>query len=341
MRVERAVCGLLAIGLGVGLWLLYGGAGAAPQAAEVPSTGLPQNPLRNGEHAPPADGPTKALVKAADSGHDSTNKPATGGTAPEVVGSLASPIVPTTGDAPTVEAAVGQHPLDACLAVAKKVLTHLRKDVKDYTCVVVKQERIAGTLNQPVYMACKIRQQPFSVYMKFVKPDDVKDREVLYVTSANDGNLLAREGSGIKRAFGMVSLKPTGLLAMEGQRYPITELGLNRLVEKLIEIGERDRKYGECEVHFYKNARVNDRVCTLIEVVHPTPRRNFLFYKARIYIDDQLNVPIHYEAQLWPKQPGGEAVLDEAFTYLQLKLNPGLSDADFDFHNPTYHFVGK
>ena len=190
-------------------------------------------------------------------------------------------------------------------------------------------------------MAAKIRQQPLSVYMKFLKPDDAKDREVIYVAGANDGNLLAHEGSGWRAAFGMVSLPPTGPLAMAGQRYPITELGLTRLTEKLIEAGERDRKYGEVEVHFYTDAKVNGRVCTLIEVVHPTPRRNFLFHIARIYIDDELKVPIRYAAYLWPDESGGEPKLDECYTYLHLKLNPGLTDADFDYKNPSYHFVGK
>ena len=292
--------------------------------------------MRSGDHSPLADSPPKAPATTSNTAPKTV--PETG--VPPVIGSL-GPIKLTPSEAPTVEAAAGQHPLDACLAVADKVLAHLKKDVKDYTCVIVKQERIDGQLNPPEYMACKIRQQPLGVYMKFLKPDDVKDREVLYVNGANDGKLLAREGSGFKRVFGMVALPPTGPLAMAGQRYPITELGMTRLTEKLIEVGQRDRKYSEVEVHFYTNAKVNERVCTLIEVVHPTPRRNFLFHIARIYIDDELKVPIRYAAYLWPDQPGGEPKLDECYTYLRLKLNVGLTDTDFDYKNPSYHFVGK
>jgi outer membrane lipoprotein-sorting protein len=127
-------------------------------------------------------------------------------------------------------------------------------------------------------------------------------------------------------------------MAMEGNRYPITQIGVANLTHRLIEVAEHDKKYGECDVQFRKGAKVNDRVCTIIEVTHPIPRRNFLFHKAIVYVDDELNVPIRYEAYSWPKTPGGPPTLDEEYTYINLKTNVGLTDADFDIHNPSYHF---
>ncbi len=59
---------------------------------------------------------------------------------------------------------------------------------------------------------------------------------------------------------------------------------------------------------------------------------------ARIFVDDQLNVPVRYEAYEWPRQPGGKPELIEEYTYLNLKLNNGFTDADFDTHNKDYHF---
>ena len=221
------------------------------------------------------------------------------------------------------------------------MLDNLQKHVKDYTCVIVKQERLDGKLGEPEFMAAKIRQDPFSVYLKFLKPDDERGREVIYVAGANDGKMLIREGSGLKRSLGILSLPPTGFLAMQGNRYPISDLGLTHLTQRLLEIAGQDRRYGEVEVHFFKDAKVNDRVCTLIEVVHPIERRSFLFHKAQVYIDDELNVPIRYAAYMWPKKPGEEPPLDECYTYLKLKLNVGLTDADFDSKNPSYHFTDK
>jgi outer membrane lipoprotein-sorting protein len=93
-----------------------------------------------------------------------------------------------------------------------------------------------------------------------------------------------------------------------------------------------------CDVLFRMGAKVNDRTCTIIEVTHPVPRRTFLFHKAVIYVDDERNIPIRYEAYSWPKVPGGAPTLDEEYTYVNIHENVGLTDADFDVHNPAYHY---
>ena len=59
---------------------------------------------------------------------------------------------------------------------------------------------------------------------------------------------------------------------------------------------------------------------------------------ARIFVDDELKVPVRYAAWNWPKSPGGRPILIEEFTYLDLKLNVGLTDADFDHKNPKYSY---
>jgi len=237
-----------------------------------------------------------------------------------------------------VQPQMAEHPLAGALRMAQSSLDKINRDVKDYTCTMIKRERIDGKLGDPEYMFVKIRNQPFSVYLYFLRPEGEKGREVIYVEGRNEGKMLAHEGSGLKARFGTVSLVPTSALAMEGNKYPITQIGTKNLVKRLLEVGNQDMKYAECDVQYRKNAKVNDRVCTIIEVTHPVPRRNFLFHKALIYVDDELNVPIRYEAYMWPKTPGGRAELDEEYTYLNMKVNVGLTDADFEPSNPNYHF---
>ena len=138
--------------------------------------------------------------------------------------------------------------------------------------------------------------------------------------------------------FGTVRIKPDGTVAMIGQHYPLTELGILNLTKRLAEVAQEDVKFGECEVKFFKGGKINNRVCTCIQVVHPVPRRNFRFHMARIFVDDELNIPIRYESDDWPKEPGGPPELIEEYTYVNLKLNNGFTDADFDIKNPNYHF---
>ena len=47
---------------------------------------------------------------------------------------------------------------------------------------------------------------------------------------------------------------------------------------------------------------------------------------------------MRYEAYEWPRRPNGKPELIEEYTYLNLKLNNGFTDADFDTHNKDYHF---
>ena len=240
--------------------------------------------------------------------------------------------------AATPEPATAAHPLDPALQMARSSLQNIRENLVDYTAILIKRELINGSLTEYEYMGIKIRNRkqvngslavPFSVYMAFLKPDSVKGREVAYIENQNGGYIVAREGGLKGRFLPTVKLDPNGMLAMIGQRYPITEIGLENLVIKLIEKGERDRQRGECDVKFQQGAKVGGRQCTVLTVTHPVPRPYYDFHIAQIFIDDELNVPIRYCAYSWPKTPGGEPVLLEEYTYQNLKTNVGLTDADF------------
>jgi hypothetical protein len=222
--------------------------------------------------------------------------------------------------------------------MAYEGLEKMDKTVVDYTATVVKRERINGKLGEYEYMFTKVRHKPFSVYLYFLGPENIRGREVIYVAGKNEGKLVAHEGSGLKKLAPRVYLAPDGPVAMRGQRYPITEMGIRTLTQRLIEVGEHDKQFEECEVKFFKGAKVQDRTCTCLQVVHPTPRKQFRFHLARIYIDDELQLPIRYESFDWPRDRGGAPVLLEEYTYMKLKLNVGLTDADFDPDNANYKF---
>ena len=235
-------------------------------------------------------------------------------------------------------ATVGAHPLQPALELAQKGLAGLRGTIKDYSCTVVKRERIDGKLGEHEYMFAKIRHEPFSVYLYFLAPDTVKGQEVIYVDGKNDGNMLAHAGSGVRAMMGTVALKPQSMIAMQGNRYAITEIGVENLAKRLVEVAEHDKQFGECEVNFFPKAKVNGRICTCVQVMHPVPRRNFRFHLARVFIDDELTIPIRYEAYDWPQEQGGQPVLMEEYTYMNMKINNGFTDADFDPKNTAYKF---
>ena len=309
----------------------------------------PTRPVMRGQSTAPENKPTR--LPPADSstanapwrkdvdprdGHGGATRTASLPTPPVIPFPPAAAIKPAATRPILGPAQPGEHPLTPALKWAKSGLKDIEK-ISDYSATMVKRERIDGELGELQHMFVKVRHNPFSVYMCFLKPKEFNGQEVIYVDGQNDGNMFAH-ALGLKAMFGTVSLSPTGAMAMKGQRYPLTELGLKNMTRRLVNVASEDMKYGECEVKYYKGAKINGRVCTCVEVVHSVPRRNFLFYKARIFVDNEMNVPIRFESYGWPKEPGDRAPLQEEYTYVNIKLNQGFSDIDFDVKNPKYAF---
>ena len=244
-----------------------------------------------------------------------------------------------------------EHPLQPMIAKAEELLKKMDRDVQDYTAMLVKRERIGNVLHDYQYMQAKIRHEqrnergevtaPFSVYLNFLAPEDIKGREVIYNKGHNGGRLTAHDGgtgllAAIKSAV-TVNLDPTSERAMRGNKYPITDIGVQNLMRKLIEVATEDMKYDEVEVKVFEKTKINDRICTCMQSVHPK-RDHFRFHIARIYIDDELQLPIRYESYGWPTREGEDPPLLEEYTYLNLKINNGFTDRDFDKSNASYNF---
>lgn len=239
-----------------------------------------------------------------------------------------------------------EHPLKPLLAYAERRNPQIDSTIRDYTCLLVQRERIDGRLEKPRYMSVKLRHEqigdgevavPFSVYLHYLWPEELRGREVVYVRGRNRGKLIAHKG-GNRFSFVTVAIDPEGDLAMRDNRYPVTAMGIRNLIDRLLDVAREELQYDEIEVKYYAGAKINGRVCTVIEVTHPVRRDYFRYHLARIFIDDELALPIRYASYDWPEEENGQPPLLEEYTYLNLELNAGLSDGDFDHKNPSYGF---
>ena len=150
------------------------------------------------------------------------------------------------------------------LRIAYEIRTHINQSVKDYSCILVKRERVGerlqGTISISMPGSATRRYSdgrvvtPLSVYLYFLRPANIRGREVLYVAGQNDGKLIARRG-GSRFSYVTVTLDPLGERAMEGNRYPITEIGIKNLADRLIEAAEDEMQHhprsDECQVKFF------------------------------------------------------------------------------------------
>lgn len=227
-----------------------------------------------------------------------------------------------------------EHPLAPAIRVAQTCLEQLQ-DVRDYECVLTKRERINNQLTQQV-MYMRFREEPFSIYCKFGEP--FAGREVLYVAGQNNGMMLAHEGSGLKSLVGTVSLAVDSPEARAENRHPLTEAGLRNMLKLLIRQWELESKYGEITVQYYPDARLGEIPCRVIEVLHPQPRRQFVYHITRLYLHAETGLPVRVENYGWPQQAGGQPLLMEEYTYTQLRTNVGFTDQQFDRRCPDYKF---
>lgn len=235
------------------------------------------------------------------------------------------------------------HPLYPALELAENALDSIERNIDDYTCTLVRRERIGGKVGKHEFIRAKVRHEqtdkdehvPFSVFLQFQKPSTVEGREALYIEGDHGGRVLVRRG-GQRSPYMTSYIKPDSRLAMKENRYPITDIGFQRMVERLIDILHNDMQYDECEVNFYKGAKVANRTCTRIEVIHPHERDHFTFHKATVFVDDKDKLPVGYVSFYWPRNAGEKPRLLEEYIYTDIELNVGLTDEDFDRDNPDY-----
>ncbi|GAA4468678.1 DUF1571 domain-containing protein [Novipirellula rosea] len=239
-----------------------------------------------------------------------------------------------------------QQELKRLVKQAQASLDRCRQQVQDYTCTFLAQERVDGRLGPTKRCQAKVRHTypedenddvSTNIYIKFQSPKSIHGREVLWDSHANDGRMLVRKGGKVL-GFMTAMIEPASMLAMQGNRYPIHEFGIRRLLERLVDVGNAELSVEHVLVQSRPNVEINGRKCQYFEVVHPVRQEHLPFHIAKVYVDNELRLPILFEAFDWPEGESEDPVLMERYLYCDLKLNVGLTDADFDKSNPEYQF---
>lgn len=224
------------------------------------------------------------------------------------------------------------------IARARQAIAESRarfRSIQDYSCTFYKRERIDGKLSEMNIMTLKARTHPRSVYFKFIQP--YEGREAIWVEGKNKGKLVAHESGLTKLVAGTLHLDPRGEMAMEANRHPITEAGIGTLIDTISARWESGLTPGVSRVVFHPGTKVGPRTCTMIETIH-SPIERCDFSRVCLYIDAELGIPIRFEGYGWPKKIGQERELMEEYTYMNIRVNSGLKDRDFDPNNAQYSY---
>lgn len=200
--------------------------------------------------------------------------------------------------------------------------------VDDYAAIFHRIERVDGKLLPEEITFLKFKR-PFKVYIRWINP--LEGQESLYVQGANNNKIRAH-GTGLAK-FLTVNLDPTGRLAMENSRHPITEVGLEKLVKRIGSDLRRGMRTGDLAAKDHGERMVYGRKTREIEGVLPKDAsKGYYCYRCVVNLDAETKMPIRTQIFDWDGQ------LVELYGYEKLRLNPGLADKDFDPKNPEYHF---
>lgn len=287
--------------------------------------GMPE-PAPGAETAAPSDESSEVVHLAATGGDTQDHGPRS-----------SSPLPDSRGFALEAADAI-EDPIIRAQRIIEDCRARFQAEVKDYSCVFFKQERINGKLTPQYVMHLKVRKQPKSVYIKILKPSSRAGREAIHVAGRQNNKVLVHDVGWGKLLAGTLALDPRGSRAMEDCRHPITDAGIGHMLDTIADRWAIELKPGESQVSIRSDVTVGGRPCTLIVSTHPERKPGFMFHSVRVYIDKELHVPIRFEAYDWPSRPGAEPPLVEQYSFSQLRLNPGLSERDFDPSNPQYSF---
>jgi len=226
------------------------------------------------------------------------------------------------------------HPLLPAIAKAKAALAKV-DTLTDYEGTLTKRELIGNTVTTQM-MQIRVRQKPFAVYLKYAAPND--GREVLYDTSQDPAKLLVHEGTGVKSLAGTLTLPINDPQVMAEARHPVSDLGLKRLAELMIQQWELESKYGEIDVKYFPEAKMGRIECEVLQVTHPRPRRQFRYHQSRLFIEKSSGLPLRVQNYGFPQQAGIDPPLVEDYAYTGMKTNIGLKPLDFSRTNQNYRF---
>jgi len=246
---------------------------------------------------------------------------------------FANPLHLLGADPVKVAAALENSKLKAPVKLCRQCEQLLEK-YEDYSAVFIKRELIGRQMDEAV-MKVKVRQDPLSVYMLFGKPHE--GREVIYVEGKNNNEILVHE-TGLKSLAGTLSLDPHGSMAMRGNHHPIIKFGIKNLVSELADLWIAEAHLPDIEVKYYPKAKIGEKACKALEVVHPKEIPGASFHITRFYLDAETNIPVRLQHYSFPTKPGAEPVLFEEYTFLEFEPNQGFKEIDFDIENPNYNF---
>lgn len=209
------------------------------------------------------------------------------------------------------------------LKLARKMISTVNA-TPTYTLVTSDRVRVNDKLRKRETIAVKQQQKPNCIYAHWIG-DLHKGQEALYCHGRYDNKVKAHKGGFL--GFITLSLKPTGDMAMKGERHPINKLNLYHIAQQT----DTDLKAAQNgkDITFTKPVQktVKGQPSSCFTVIHPDKG-----HRNTICVSQALHVP----TSLTVKNDQGDTLGE--YTFSKINLDAGLTAKDFDVNNKNYHF---
>jgi hypothetical protein len=240
--------------------------------------------------------------------------------------------------AAVVPAEPEQHPVQPLLDMTQQRLVEFNRDVHTYQCVVHRKERVRGVLRTQQAVFLRVRQQPFAVYLKVLSPPSLAGREALYNPGVYGEQVIARNG-GQRFAFVTTAVGVDSDLIKAETNYRVHEWGVAQTLATVIRILQQEKQYPDVQVEHFKGAKVDGRGAFGARITHPTQRQGMQFCQALVLIDDEIRLPVYYQAIGWPQNDRSQLL--EEFSFTKWQFNVSLSAQHFSHKYGGYGFNAR
>lgn len=222
------------------------------------------------------------------------------------------------------------------LAFLRQCLAKYARAVRDYRCVMTKQERIDGLLSAEQEVEVAFREAPFSVDMRWTK-NAGRVRRLTYVAGrlAEGGRefawIIPSGAAGLLLAGGLKT-DIHGPDALRESRRAVDEFGFRKTLERVIAACERARGDPAYRLRYLGIGRLDARECHVFERLLPYRGEPGPFPDRRLllYIDREWLVPT---ASVAYADVESRELLG-CYLFAEVRFNVGLTDADFSLPGP-------
>lgn len=212
--------------------------------------------------------------------------------------------------------------------------------VRDYRCQYLRKEFLDGEWKKN-HVLLRVRHQPFSVYMEWLSDEwGKRGRKVVYHEQMGDKMLVRVPLLGLREMDLQSSIR------MKESKYTVAQAGIKNLAERLAERWRREKQLGltqvqmqDVELEVVVGTIPFRQPCVCVTTVHPSEHRDVfhregcLFHRTCVYFAKDgpaAGLPVQLKGYDWPADGSdGEGPLVEESTYVNVELNLGLTDKDF------------